>query len=129
MSRRVRRLISRVRGGSVSIPSGEMLTFRRLSMGSRGLYDRRSAAYAASHQSTRRARCVVVLLAVPPPLSRGSQHSAVTTDDRIRLLEYEVLNLHSALNSLRDESLNLARTNLGVKVGQFCARSHPCAPP
>ncbi|GAA5964435.1 hypothetical protein JCM8115_006313 [Rhodotorula mucilaginosa] len=36
-------------------------------------------------------------------------------DDRIRLLEYEVLNLHSALNSLRDESLNLARANLGVK--------------
>ncbi|GAA5883874.1 hypothetical protein JCM3774_003772 [Rhodotorula dairenensis] len=37
-------------------------------------------------------------------------------DDRIRTLEYEVLNLHSALNSLRDESLNLARASLGVKV-------------
>ncbi|GAA5990952.1 hypothetical protein JCM10908_000094 [Rhodotorula pacifica] len=36
-------------------------------------------------------------------------------DDRIRTLEYEVLNLHSALNSLRDESLNLARANLGAK--------------
>lgn len=34
------------------------------------------------------------------------------------MLEYEVLNLHSALNSLRDESLNLARANSSLKVTQ-----------
>jgi hypothetical protein len=44
-------------------------------------------------------------------------NSAVTTDDRIRLLEYEVLNLHSALN---------VRSRLSLRGRQASGRNTEC---